>query len=111
MSLRYGEDFTRATINCFGKGGVYLDSLQPESLARIREMENAMGQKPVDTAAPVAEAPKFITPVTDVIGLKEGQSAHFEARLTPVTDPDLVVSWLRSSFFFLSIDCTVVVSR
>lgn len=89
---RYGEDFTRATINCFGKGGVYLDSLQPESLARIREMENAKGQKPLDTSAPVTEAPKFITQVTDVVGLKEGQSAHFEARLTPVTDPDLVVS-------------------
>ncbi|KAI5701651.1 hypothetical protein M8J75_011738 [Diaphorina citri] len=90
---KYGEDFTRATIKCFGKGGVYLDSLQPESLARIRELENAQGQQPVAQAAPVAEAPKFITQISDVTQLKEGQSAHFEARLTPVTDPDLVVEW------------------
>lgn len=69
-----------------------MDSLQPESLARIRELENAQGQQPVAQAAPVAEAPKFITQISDVTQLKEGQSAHFEARLTPVTDPDLVVS-------------------
>lgn len=38
------------------------------------------------------EAPKFITQLTDISQLKEGQSAHFEARLTPVNDPNLTVS-------------------
>lgn len=92
FSFRYGEDTTKATIQCFGKGGVYLDSLQPTSLARIQELENASGQQIGIASSPVSEAPKFTSQLVDVTNLKEGQSAHFEARLTPVHDPNLVVS-------------------
>uniref|UniRef100_A0A1B6D7W5 Ig-like domain-containing protein n=2 Tax=Clastoptera arizonana TaxID=38151 RepID=A0A1B6D7W5_9HEMI len=92
-SNKYGEDFTKATIRCVGKGGVYLDSLQPDSLARIHELESMhAGQAQVPTT-PTSEPPRFITQIKDVTQLKEGQSAHFEARLTPVTDPNLVVEW------------------
>ncbi|XP_033606475.1 titin isoform X1 [Cryptotermes secundus] len=92
-SNRYGEDFTRATIKCAGKGGVYLDSLQPDSLARIRELEVGQGGQPQAPATPVLEPPKFITQISNVTQLVEGQSAHFEARLTPVNDPNLTVEW------------------
>lgn len=88
---RYGEDYTKATVKCVGKGGVYLDSLQPDALARIRELELSQGQKPAAPATPVTEPPRFTTQIKDVTQLKEGQSAHFEARLTPVDDPNLVV--------------------
>lgn len=90
--LRYGEDITKATIEYSGKGGVYLDTLQPTSLARIREMENATGYQVGTSTAPVLEAPKFTSQLIDITHLKEGQSAHFEARVTPVNDPNLVVS-------------------
>lgn len=90
---KYGEDFTRATIDCYGKSGVFYDSLQPESLARIRELENLQGHQPAAPGSPTGEPPKFTTQIKDVAKLVEGQSAHFEARLTPVTDPDLVVEW------------------
>lgn len=93
-SNKYGEDFTKASIECFGKSGVFYDSLQPESLARIRELENAYaGQQSAVPSTPTGEAPKFTTQIVDISKLVEGQSAHFEARLTPVTDPDLVVEW------------------
>nr|XP_029725955.1 titin-like isoform X8 [Aedes albopictus] len=92
-SNKYGEDTTRAILKCFGKGGVYLESLQPDSLARIRELESQAGMKPTAAGSPVGEAPRFITKISDITKLVEGQSAHFEARLTPVTDPDLVVEW------------------
>lgn len=91
-SNKYGEDFTKATLQCFGKGGVYLDSLQPDSLARIRELES-QSVLPQTPTTPVGEAPKFTTQIKDIARLVEGQSAHFEARLTPVTDPDLIVEW------------------
>jgi hypothetical protein len=90
-NYRYGEDFTRATIKCTGKGGVYLDSLQPDSLARIRELEVGQGGQAQTPTTPVLEPPKFITHISDVTQLVEGQSAHFEARLTPVNDPNLTV--------------------
>lgn len=90
---KYGEDFTRATIECFGKSGVYYDSLQPQSLERIRELEALGLQQPQGPPTPLGEAPRFITEVQDIGKLVEGQSAHFEARLVPVTDPELVVEW------------------
>lgn len=92
-SNNYGEDFTRATLNCYGKSGVLRDTLQPDSLARIMELENSFGQQPQVPQTPTGEAPKFITHITEISRLVEGQSAHFEARLTPVTDPDLKVEW------------------
>lgn len=70
---------------------MYIDSLQPDSLARIRELESYTAPAAPATPA-VMEAPKFITQLTDISQLKEGQSAHFEARLTPVNDPNLTVS-------------------
>ena len=91
-SNKFGEDFTRATLRCSGKGGVYSDSLQPDSLAKIRALEEQSLDVPAPLAAS-AEAPKFITQLTDIVRLVEGQSAHFEARLTPVNDPLLAVEW------------------
>lgn len=80
---------------------MYLDSLQPTSLARIRELENATGQPIGFASSPVLEAPKFTTQLVDVTNLKEGQSAHFEARVTPVNDPNLVVCSRILLFFFV----------
>jgi len=79
--------------------------LQPTSLARIRELENATGQPVGLASSPTSEAPKFTTQLVDITSLKEGQSAHFEARVTPVNDPNLVVcsTTLLSTFniFFM----------
>ncbi|XP_023947919.2 titin [Bicyclus anynana] len=90
---KYGEDFTKATIFCYGRSGVYSDSLQPESLAKIREMESLQGLQKQAPAPASAEPPRFITQIQDVTKLVEGQSAHFEARLVPVDDPELKVEW------------------
>lgn len=90
---KYGEDFTRATIECFGKSGVFYDSLQPQSLERIRELESLGLQQPAVPQTPIGEAPRFITELVDISKLVEGQSAHFEARITPINDPDLLVEW------------------
>lgn len=93
-SNKFGEDSTKAIIKCFGKSGVYLDSLLPDSLAKIRELEAYAGaDQQAAPSALVNEPPKFITQISDITKLVEGQSAHFEARLTPVTDPDLKVEW------------------
>lgn len=92
-SNKYGEDFTKATLKCFGKGGVFYDSLQPDSLARIKELESAAGAAPKTPGSPVGEPPKFTKHITSLEKLVEGQSAHFEARLTPINDPDLHVEW------------------
>lgn len=62
-------------------------------------MENATGHQVGIASTPIAEAPKFTSQLIDITSLKEGQSAHFEARVTPVNDPNLVV---RFCFLFIT---------
>lgn len=68
-----------------------MESLQPDSLAKIRELESAAAPGAQTPTTPVNEPPRFITQITDITTLKEGQSAHFEARLVPINDPNLKV--------------------
>ena len=39
--------------------------------------------------------PHFLTQPKDQLHLVEGQRAHFEAKLEPITDPHLQVEWLK----------------
>ena len=40
--------------------------------------------------------PSFLTRPRDQLALTEGRNAHFEAKLEPVTDPNLQVEWLKN---------------
>lgn len=95
-SNKYGEDYTKANIKCTGKSMVIYDSMQPGSLGKIAELE-APRTGPEGLLSPTGpgEPPKFITQVQNIDHLAEGQSAHFEARLKPVGDPNLVVEWYK----------------
>lgn len=94
-SNKYGEDTTKAFLNCYGKGGVYTESLQPGSLDKIAALEGQKAGIQAPTTPSAAEPPKFITQIANIERLVEGQSAHFEARLKPVNDPKLVVEWFK----------------
>jgi len=39
------------------------------------------------------QAPVFTVPLSNIDSLREGENAHFEARLTPTDDPKLKVSF------------------
>uniref|UniRef100_T1J5H7 Ig-like domain-containing protein n=1 Tax=Strigamia maritima TaxID=126957 RepID=T1J5H7_STRMM len=92
-SNKYGEDFTRCRVECLGRGTLFFDSLQPQSLDRIAVLEGA--KYSIDSYAQSApnQPPKYTTHIQSLEKLVEGHSAHFEATLIPVTDPDLVVEW------------------
>ncbi|KAG7174092.1 Titin-like 20 [Homarus americanus] len=93
---KYGQDTTKAHLNCFGMGGVYTDSLQPASLDKIAALEGHKTSLRAPTTPSAAEPPKFITQISNIDRMVEGQSAHFEARLKPVNDPNLVVEWYKN---------------
>jgi hypothetical protein len=44
------------------------------------------------------QAPVFTVPLSNIDSLREGENAHFEARLTPTDDPKLKVSLWSCSF-------------
>lgn len=43
------------------------------------------------------QKPHFIRPLQDLGELQEGRNAHFEAQLTPVSDPTMKVSFHQAS--------------
>jgi len=45
------------------------------------------------------QKPHFIRPLQDLGELQEGRNAHFEAQLTPVSDPTMKVRLHQTSFF------------
>ncbi|XP_054706308.1 titin-like isoform X2 [Uloborus diversus] len=92
---KYGSDTTRCTIECTGHGKIFRDTLQPQSLEKIAELEgsHSLYKSQISIDAKVTEAPKFTTHIKEVSNLVEGQSAHFEAYLTPTNDPNIKVEW------------------
>lgn len=42
-----------------------------------------------------SQRPAFIRPLQDLGELQEGRNAHFEAQLTPVSDPTMKVEWYK----------------
>lgn len=46
-----------------------------------------------DEQAVSQEPPKFVRPVNSVTDLIEGQPAHFETLLEPISDPKMQITW------------------
>merc|ERR1719474_1512441 len=86
----YGEAVSSATIKIIGQSQVVSESrtemsqfqyLETKSSSKAEFQEETTSQAPVFTSSPKS------------IEVKEGQRAHFEARLIPVSDPTLKIEW------------------
>lgn len=82
-------------FRCLSKASLILDSQLPkgmESLQKIQNLEDKeTREKAVDEVR--RQAPVFTVPLNNVAGLREGENAHFEGRLTPTDDPKLQVTY------------------
>uniref|UniRef100_A0A0N5ALN5 Immunoglobulin I-set domain protein n=1 Tax=Syphacia muris TaxID=451379 RepID=A0A0N5ALN5_9BILA len=85
-----GEANCSATITVLGKENILLNSLQPQSLNRIREIESV---KP--GVEEVYDAPQIITQLSGQTELSEGDSVHLECQYEPFDDPNLKVGWFK----------------
>ncbi|VDL71694.1 unnamed protein product [Nippostrongylus brasiliensis] len=88
-----GEASTTASFNVLPRGVIYTDPQHPESWVKIQELE---APKPLPEEAPEREhdKPQFLEPMESLERI-EFQPAHFETRLQPVADPNLVVQWYK----------------
>ncbi|VDK72603.1 unnamed protein product [Litomosoides sigmodontis] len=94
LSNEIGKAETSASINVLSKESIIFDSMQPQSLERIMEME---AEKPVPAEAPpkIFDPPQITTHLQKPEGLTEGDSTHLEAQFTPADDPNLRAEWFR----------------
>lgn len=61
-------------------------------LEKIQTLEDSMiKNKDFKTSEIARQAPVFTSPLSNIDNLREGENAHFEARLIPTDDPRLNV--------------------
>lgn len=71
-------------------------SQHPDSLQYLSQLEDYSKYQRTDSIEEVtAQRPQFIRPLHDLGQLQEGRNAHFEAQLTPVSDPTMKVEWYK----------------
>lgn len=86
------------TKNLFfvARARIELSSQHPDSLQYIQQLEDYSRyerQETVDESS--SQKPVFIRPLQDLGELQEGRNAHFDAQLTPVSDPTMKVEWYK----------------
>lgn len=61
-------------------------------LEKLQTLEDSMiRRKDTTVEEKRGKAPVFTVPLSNIENLREGENAHFEARLTPTDDPQLKV--------------------
>ena len=71
-------------------------SQHPDSLRYIEQLEDYSKYQRQESVEEISsQRPVFIRPLQDLGELPEGRNAHFEAQLTPVSDPTMKVEWYR----------------
>ncbi|CAI4222564.1 unnamed protein product [Auanema sp. JU1783] len=94
ISNEEGEALSTASIKVEGSGPVHSSTRHEESWRRIQELE-APRQKTPDELPAVYETPAIVAQISDQ-ECNEGDHVHFEAQVTPINDPKLLVQWLRN---------------
>lgn len=91
-----GEAVTSAISTVHTKKAIYTESQHEGALRSINHLEDTSRHQARSVQDEiVTQAPVFTMPVRD-IRVAENQAVHFEARLIPVGDPKLTVTWLRN---------------
>lgn len=71
-------------------------SQYPDSLQYIQQLEDYSRYQRTESVEEIcSQRPTFIRPLHDLGELQEGRNAHFEAQLTPVSDPTMKVEWYK----------------
>lgn len=74
-----------------------METQHPGGLEKIQYLEDSSRYKKTDLVDEVVNIrPRFLTRPKNLENLKEGQLAHFECKLEPVTDSNLKVEWFKN---------------
>lgn len=87
---------SRAVLSVSARASIEQTSQHPDSLQYIQQLEDySRYQRTESVEESSAQRPQFIRPLQDLGELQEGRNAHFEAQLTPVSDPTMKVEWYK----------------
>ena len=95
---KLGSDSIKCSVSCSEKSGLILTPQVPgemkaHTMERIQHLESMKMRTHTQSSVTTTTAPRFTVPITNIENMKEGENAHFEARLVPTDDPTLTVEW------------------
>lgn len=92
-----GEAVTSCSVRIIAKKDLILDSQYPAGLEKIQYLEDSSKFQRSEYVDEIVNIkPRFLTKPKNLEKMKEGQHAHFEFKLEPVTDPNLKVEWFMN---------------
>ena len=95
---KLGTDSISCLVQCSEKSGLILTPQVPgemkkHTMDRIQHLETRSVKERTESTYTSSAAPRFTVPIENMNDLREGENAHFEARLVPQDDPNLIVEW------------------
>lgn len=96
VSSATGVAESRAILRVSQKPAIEKSTQHPTSLEYIQHLEDySKYQRSESIEETSTQLPQFIRPLQDLGAIEEGKNAHFEAQLTPVSDPTMRVEWYK----------------
>ena len=94
---KQGTDSISCSFKCSEKSGLILTpqvpgEMQKSTISKISQLESGKIKISAEDGPTSGVAPRFTVPI-EGSNLKEGENAHFEARLIPTDDPTLSIEW------------------
>lgn len=91
-----GAAESRSILRVSQKPAIEKSTQHPSSLEYIQHLEDySKYQRSESLEESTTHKPQFIRPLQTLGELEEGKNAHFEAQLTPVSDPTMRVEWYK----------------
>lgn len=92
-----GETVTSCSVRVIAKKDLIFDTQNQAGLEKIQYLEDSSRYKRSEFVdEQVNIKPRFLTKPKDITNIREGQHAHFECKLEPVTDSNLKVEWYKN---------------
>jgi hypothetical protein len=97
VSNNSGVAESRANLRVTQKPAIEKSTQHPSSLEYIQHLEDYSKYQRSESIEETSTThkPHFIRPLQDLGEIEEGKNAHFEAQLSPVSDPTMRIEWYK----------------
>lgn len=92
-----GMDEVQCTLSCRGTTEILRNTQNEAGLQQIRSLEDRSRYQRTEAIDEITKQVPIFTTSLKNVEIKEGQRAHFECRLIPVSDPTMKVEWYHNN--------------
>lgn len=91
-----GEAMNTCNVRVVNRRSIILDTQHPDGLEKIQKLESKGQTYRSEIAELPISPPRFVTELRGPPEIHEGQTAHFEAQVEPIHDPNLRIEFYHN---------------